>query len=177
MRRCESCSATGRVWLLGSRLGWHGALSADAILTGDGLVWIDVNPRLVEPANAWRAGVDLVAALVEVACGSPLSVRQPGRAGVTTHQLLLALLGVAQHRQTRRAVLAELVCAVGRRASYHDSVEELTPLRHDPRSAIPIAASALATLARPATWRWFSSGAVSNYALTPEAWQEIVTRH
>jgi biotin carboxylase len=159
---------------LGGRLGWHGALSADAILTENGPVYIDVNPRLVEPANAWRAGVDLVNALVEVARGRSASVQQPGRAGVATHQLLLAVLGAAQHQHTRRAVLAELVCAISRRASYHDSIEELTPLRHDLRTVIPVAAAAVATLARPTTWRWFSSGAVSSYALTPKAWRELV---
>ena len=162
---------------LGSRLGWHGALSADAILTEDGPLYIDINPRLVEPANAWRAGVDLVTALVEVACGTSVSVQQPGRSGVATHQLLLALLGAAQHQHTRRAVLRELAAAIGHRASYHDSIEELTPLRHDLRSAVPVAAAALATFARPTTWRWFSSGAVSSYALTPEAWREIVIGH
>jgi predicted ATP-grasp superfamily ATP-dependent carboligase len=162
---------------LGSRLGWHGALSADAILTEDGPVYIDINPRLVEPANAWRAGVDLVTALVEVACETSAPVQVPGRSGVATHQLLLALLGVAQHRHTRRAVLRELASAIGHRASYHDSIEELTPLHHDLRSAIPVAAAALGTLASPTTWRWFSSGAVSSYALTPEAWREIVIGH
>lgn len=45
---------------LGNELGWHGALSADVILTGAGPQIIDINPRLVEPNNAWFAGVDLV---------------------------------------------------------------------------------------------------------------------
>lgn len=46
---------------LGAHLGWHGALSGDAILAADGPVWIHVNPRLVEQVNAARAGVDLLA--------------------------------------------------------------------------------------------------------------------
>ena len=54
---------------LGRHLGWHGALSADAILTPDGPRYIDVNPRLVEPANARRAGVDLVGPLLSLAGG------------------------------------------------------------------------------------------------------------
>lgn len=160
--------------LLGRRLGWHGALSADAILTDAGPVYIDINPRLVEPANAWRAGVDLVAALLDVARDESTPVQQPGRAGVATHQLLLAVLGMAQHERRRGAVLTELVAAFRRRASYHDSVEELTPLRHDFRSAIPVASAAIATLAYPAAWRWFSSGAVTNYALTPAGWRDIL---
>ncbi|MHB8295967.1 MAG: hypothetical protein ACYDH5_15385 [Acidimicrobiales bacterium] len=54
--------AAARTWLemLGADLGWHGALSADVILATTGPVFIDINPRLVEPENAWQAGVDLV---------------------------------------------------------------------------------------------------------------------
>ena len=55
---------------LGSRLAWHGALSLDAIVTADGPVVIDVNPRLVEPANAVAAGSDLVGVLLGVATGT-----------------------------------------------------------------------------------------------------------
>jgi hypothetical protein len=60
--------------VLGGRLRWHGALSADAILTGDGPRCIDINPRLVEPGNARRAGVDLVTPMLELAAGAT-----PGR--------------------------------------------------------------------------------------------------
>jgi hypothetical protein len=41
---------------LGEGLGWHGALSFDLIVAPapDPPVVIDINPRLVEPGNAWR---------------------------------------------------------------------------------------------------------------------------
>jgi len=166
----------GHVALLGEKLGWHGALSVDAILTATGPVYIDVNPRLVEPANAERAGVDLVAALLDVSIGRAPATQPPGRDGVATHQLLLAVLGAAQHERTRRAVLAELMQALSHRGAYHQSVEELTPVRHDLRAALPVVVAASATLASPSAWRWFSSGAVATYALTPSAWRRIVAR-
>jgi biotin carboxylase len=159
---------------LGSQLDWHGALSADAIVTDDGPVYIDINPRLVEPANAWRAGVDLVTPMLDIARRKSPSVQHEGTAGVATHQLLLAVLGAAQHRHTRRAVGSEVVAAARHRGSYRDSVEELTPLSRDYRAAIPVSAATLATLVRPAAWRWFSSGAVTSYALTPASWRAIV---
>jgi biotin carboxylase len=170
----ELPAAREHLVMLGQHLGWHGALSAGAIVTSDGPVYIDINPRLVEPGNGWRAGVDLVAALLEVATGKVPVVQPPGRAGVATHQLVLAVLGAAQHERTRRAVFAELASASRHRSSYEDSVEELTPLRHDLRAAVPLVAASLATLVSPGTWRWFSSGAVSNYALTPGGWREIL---
>ena len=148
---------------LGGRLDWHGALSADAILTNAGPVYIDINPRLVEPGNAGRADVDLVTPMLDIALGRRPEVQAPGKADVATHQLLLAILGTAQHRHTRRAVAAELLAAARHRGTYRGSVEELTPLRGDPRTAIPVIAASLATLIRPATWQWFSSSAVTNY--------------
>jgi biotin carboxylase len=158
---------------LGARLAWHGALSLDAILTDGGPTYIDVNPRLVEPGNAWRAGVDLVTPMLDLAGGGHPSVQAPGRAGVGTHQLLLALLGAAQHDGTRRAVAGELRAARFRQRDYEHSVEELTPVRGDLRAAVPVLVAALATLAHPGAWRRFSSGAVASYALTPAAWREI----
>jgi biotin carboxylase len=160
--------------VIGARLGWHGALALDAILGDGGPTYIDVNPRLVEPGNAWRAGVDLVAPMLDIARGGSPPVQTPGRAGVATHQLLLAALGAAQHDGTRRAVVGELDAAVLRRGDYEHSVEELTPLHGDLRAAVPVVVAALATLAHLGAWRRFSSGAVTSYALTPAAWRAIV---
>jgi hypothetical protein len=159
---------------LGGALRWHGALSLDAILTPDGPRYIDVNPRLVEPSNAWRSGVDLVGALLAVSTGERINALPPGRSGVRTHQLLLAVLGAAQHGGGRSGIARELAAALTHRGPYAGSVEELTPLGGDPLAAIPVAAAALATLAYPASWRLFTEGAVSAYALTPTAWRQIV---
>jgi hypothetical protein len=155
-------------------LGWHGALSLDAILTPAGPSYIDVNPRLVEPANAWRSGVDLVQVVLRIACDGTAAQLEPGRPGVRSHQLLIAALGAAQRTGKRRLILRELLAAVTHRGIYTNSVEELTPISGDPLSAIPLIAAAAATLATPAAWRWFSSSAVEAYALTPMAWRTIV---
>lgn len=159
---------------LGGALGWHGALSVDVIIGDDGPRCIDVNPRLVEPQNAWFSGVDLVGALLEVAVGGTPVPRPSPVAGVGTHQLLLSVLGAAQHVGTRRAVLTELTQCRRHGGAYADSVEELTPIGGDLRTMVPVAAAAAATLVRPAWWSAFASGAVSSYALTPAGWDEIL---
>ena len=158
---------------LGASLGWHGGLSVDVIVGADGPLIIDVNPRLVEPANAAASGVDLVGTMMEIARGGQVRVAPEGRPGVRTHQLLLAVLGAAE-RGGRSNVLGELVSALRHTGGYRDSTEELSPLWHDALAAVPVAAATLATLARPAASAWFTSGSVSNYALTPGGWRKIL---
>jgi len=165
-----------RNWLdvLGTDLEWHGALSADVILTNAGPVFIDINPRLVEPENAWLAGVDLVGAMLDVATAANPPRQADGKTGVATHQLLLALLGAAQRRNGRKGVIKELLAAWRSIGAYADSVEELTPAQHDLMALVPLALASVAILIKPTSWSWFSSGSVENYALTADGWKEIL---
>lgn len=173
-RSVSSPAARDAIERLGHELGWHGALSADVILTGHGPLLIDVNPRLVEPNNAWNAGVDLVGTMLALTRGEHPPPATAGGESVATHQLLLALLGAAQHGRGRRGIVAELATAITRRSSYRASHEELTPLSGDLTAALPLVLATVVTLVRPSAWTWFSSGSVSNYALSPEGWLEIV---
>jgi len=155
-------------------LDWHGALSMDLIVADGGPVIIDVNPRLVEPANALAAGVDLVGAMLDVAGDAPARGRSSGGAGVRTRQTLLAILGAAEQHAARGAVLREAFDAIFARRDYAGSVEELTPVAGDPVAAVPVVAALVASLIHPPLWRKFHAGAVGPYAVTPEAWDEIL---
>jgi biotin carboxylase len=159
--------------VLGGALGWHGGLSADVILSPAGPQFIDINPRLVEPINAYLSGVDLAGALLDLARSGAAEPQAIGQPGVQTHQLLLAILGAAQHDGRRRDIARQLWAAAFHQDGYRASTEELTPLRHDPLTIVPVATAAVATLIRPATWRHLSSGSVGAYALTPAAWHHI----
>jgi len=170
----DPAAITEHLETLGSSLGWHGALSADAILTRTGPVFIDINPRLVEPGNARRSGVDLTGAMLEVAVGGTPPARLSGRPGVKTHQLLLAVLGAGAEGRGRRGVVAEILAALTHAGLYRGSAEELTPVRRDLEAAVPVLAAALALLIRPVLWRRLSSGAVADYALTPAGWQRLL---
>jgi predicted ATP-grasp superfamily ATP-dependent carboligase len=155
-------------------LDWHGALSMDLIVANGGPVIIDVNPRLVEPANALAAGVDLVAAMLDVAGDAPAQEPSSGGTGVRTRQTLLAILGAAEQHGARGAVLREAFDAIFARGDYAGSVEELTPVAGDPIAAVPVVAALVASLIHPPLWRRFHAGAVGPYAVTPEAWKEIL---
>jgi glutathione synthase/RimK-type ligase-like ATP-grasp enzyme len=163
---------------LGAALRWHGALSVDVIFTETGPVIIDVNPRLVEPINAQRSGVDLVDAMLAAAQHRQAAAQPDGTADVNTHQLLLAVLGAAQKVHGRRRVLKELIDAAARRNDYQNSTEELTPFqprlrRRDWRAPIPVVVAAAATLIAPTNWHRFATNSVESYALTPTAWRTI----
>src|SRR5208282_1520869 len=127
-------------------LNWHGALSLDAIVTPSGPLVIDVNPRLVEPMNAYFAGVDLVSVMLDLAQSRHPAVQPPGKAGVRSCQLLLAILGAAQQHGTRQAIIRELVATLYRRGEYAAAHEELTPLDRDPAAAVPAIVAVLLTL-------------------------------
>jgi predicted ATP-grasp superfamily ATP-dependent carboligase len=160
---------------LGADLGWHGALSADVIDGPQGPEFIDINPRLVEPANALASGVDLAGALVEVAMSGTSRSQSDGVPGARTHQLMLAVLGAAQQGR-RRDVARELADAAMRRGTYRGSQEELTPGRGDLLALVPVAVAALATLVSPPAWRQFVGGSAGAYSLTPAAWSELTTK-
>jgi hypothetical protein len=159
---------------LGRALDWHGALSADVIVTAGGPLFIDINPRLVEPVNAARDGADLVGALVEIAGGGhPAPRPAPHPAGAVTHQLVLAVLGAAVAGRGRRGVARELVQALRHADRYAGSHEELTPLRGDPLSAVPLLRAALPALIRPSSGAALAAGSVASYALSPHGWEQI----
>ncbi len=107
--------AREQVAALGRRLGWHGALSADAILTSTGPRYIDLNPRLVEPANARRSGVDLVTPLLELACGwaPAAAAARPGRGAHPS-----AAAGRARRGAAHRAAARGAGRGAGRRAAH-----------------------------------------------------------
>ncbi len=158
---------------LGEALRWHGGLSVDAIVTERRPFVVDVNARLVEPANALAAGTDLVATFLAVATGTSVAPAPPSLVGVRTHQFLMAVLGTAQRSGRRRAVLAEVARAGMRHGVYAASVEELLPTHRDWRTVTPTISAIVLMLIKPGLWRLFTDGAVSRYALAPAGWRAL----
>ncbi|MEA2818553.1 MAG: hypothetical protein QOJ86_557 [Bradyrhizobium sp.] len=135
---------------IGERLGWHGALSVDIIMQDQGShLFIDCNPRLVEPMSAYLAGLDLVDLLLRVSDGEMPSAAADSREGVQTHLAMQVLLGCAVRGGTRREIFRECIRVAARCGPYADSVEELTPVRRDWVGAVPLAITALALFADP----------------------------
>ena len=136
---------------IGQKLAWHGALSVDAIMPDDGAapLLIDCNPRLVEPMSAYLAGLDLVGLLLRVSLGEVPAMAPDSRAGVRTRLAMQALLGCASRGGTRRDIISECWHLLSGGGPYTGSAEELTPVRLDWLSAVPLAMIAIVLLAAP----------------------------
>ena len=136
---------------IGEQLAWHGALSVDYVMPDDNAtpLLIDCNPRLVEPMSAYLAGTDLVGLLLRVSLGETPAVMVESRESVRTHLAMQALLGCASRGGTRHDIWRECwnLCTGG--GLYAGGTEELTPVRLDWISAVPLATIALLLLAAP----------------------------
>jgi hypothetical protein len=140
----------GHLAAIGEHLNWHGALSVDYVLADEATpLLIDCNPRLVEPMSAWLAGTDLVGPLLAISLGEMPEALPPGRNGVLTHLAMQALLGCAAGGGSRRDLVREGFCLATGGGAYAGSTEELTPLRRDWVSLVPLAMLTLALLAKP----------------------------
>jgi hypothetical protein len=156
---------------IGHALKWHGALSFDYIRDDATKTphFIDANPRLVEPMNAWFSGVDLAGALLRISLGETMPEQPEGREGVLTRLGLMGLLDAARQRNRRRDVLREIGLLASSSGRYQASREELVPLVTDPWCAIPLAVVVTRLLRAPAAAARFSETTVAAYSLTPQA--------
>ena len=136
---------------VGRALDWHGALSIDYIMPDDGggPLLIDCNPRLVEPMNAYRAGVDLVGLQLLISLGETPAALPDGREGVLTHLAMQALLGCGARGGARRDIARECLRLFANSGPYAGSTEELTPVQSDWIGAVPLAVMAALLLASP----------------------------
>jgi hypothetical protein len=156
---------------IGESLHWHGALSIDYILSESGArpLYIDCNPRLVEPMAAYLAGTDLVDTLLRISLDEMPSPLPDGREGVRTHQAMQALLGCALAGGSRRAILRECWDLLTKRAAYADSVEELTPLQRDGLGMVPLIMTAVLLIAAPGLAQRLAKGGWGTHLLDAQS--------
>jgi predicted ATP-grasp superfamily ATP-dependent carboligase len=166
-----SAGVRNTVARIGQALKWHGALSFDYIRDDATKIphFIDANPRLVEPMNAWLSGVDLPGALLQISLGETPPVQPDGREGVLTRLGLMGLLDAARQRGRRRDILREIGLLAAGSGRYRGSREELVPLLTDPWCAIPLSIVVARLLRAPAAAARFSDTTVAAYSLTPSA--------
>jgi hypothetical protein len=164
----------GHLAAIGERLRWHGAFTVDYILDDqDRPLYIDGNPRLVEPMGAKLAGVDLMDILLRVSRGEAPKLEVEGRAGVRSHMAMQALLGHALEGGTRASLIRESLRLLIKRGPYAGSREELTPVRLDRMSAVPALITALWLIASPRAAYTLPAKGWGSHLLTPAAIRSI----
>ena len=160
---------------IGRSLAWHGAMSIDYLMPeqNPAPLLIDCNPRLVDPMSAYLAGTDLVGLLLQISRGETPEPLPASREGVRTHLAMQVLLGIAAREGTRSGVLRE--CGRLSRGSdaYAGSHEEMTPVRTDWLSAVPLAMTALLLLARPEAVSTLARGGFGAHLLSRESIRTI----
>jgi predicted ATP-grasp superfamily ATP-dependent carboligase len=160
---------------IGRRLAWHGALSIDYLIPerDSTPLFVDCNPRLVEPMSAYLAGTDLVGLLLRVSCGETPAVLPASKENVRTHLAMQALLGIAARTDSRRALLRECWRLWRGRDPYAGSREEMTPVDLDWMSAVPLVTTAILLLARPKAAIGLARGAFGAHLLSRECIRQI----
>jgi predicted ATP-grasp superfamily ATP-dependent carboligase len=164
---------------IGQALNWHGALSFDYIRDDATKTphFIDGNPRLVEPMNAYLSGVDLPGALLQLSLGETPPVQASGREGVLTRLGLMRLLDAARQRNRRRDILREIALLSFSSGRYRGSHEELVPLLTDPWCAIPLGVVVARLLRSPQAAARFSETTVAACSLTAPAIHRLRAWH
>lgn len=158
---------------VGQKLGWHGGLTMDYFHQDGKPVFIECNPRTVEPGNAAASGVNFPLLSIALAAGQPLPDNvMTGRPGVLTHGTLALLLGSAGQAKPRRAMLRMVGAAAARQGVFANNAEVLTPVIRDPPSLIPLLSVATALLARPASASQISGRTIAAYSVT----EQTITR-
>ena len=160
---------------IGGLLSWHGALSVDYLVPpGDkSLYYIDCNPRLVEPMSAWLADNDLLEILLRVTLGRPLPPLRAPLPGVRTHLAMQALIGCADRTQSRIELFRECWRLAFGGGIYRRSQEELTPIRSDWPSFIPLGSVIVWLALRPLAARELHRKGWGEHLLNSESVRRI----
>jgi hypothetical protein len=163
---------------IGERLAWHGALSVDYILgeRDESPHYIDCNPRLVEPMSAFLSGLDLVDLLLRVSLGEKPATVVAGREAVRTHLAMQVLLGAALRTGSRLELVRQLWHLGIGRGEFSGSSEELTPVRLDWVSALPVTMTALALFVNPGFARELPKRGWGSHLLTAKSIRLIEER-
>lgn len=155
---------------IGEHLHWHGPITIDFIHTNGNPLYIECNPRMIEPGNAEVVGVNFPDLLVNLAQGKPLGESlRIGMENIHTHSLQALLLGAAEQYGTRRELL-HTMCHYG---FQKDNTEVLTPILRDLPSIIPFVVVLAALLFSPRNVSKIAAATVNSYSVLPETIRRI----
>lgn len=167
----ESKRTREHVEKLGQYIQWHGCLTLDFIRRGDQFYYIECNPRMVEPANAYKAGVNFPKIMIELAKGHDSQTDIcVGKPGVKTHSLLALVIGTAERTKSRRKIWQ----TIREWLFKSDSAEVLTPIRKDLPSVIPLVVITIRLLLNPKSVKKLVEHTVGHYSVASATIKAVV---
>lgn len=154
---------------IGCSLDWHGSLTLDFIYRDGIPYYIECNPRMIEPGNAAKAGVNFPEILIHLSSNENLATNVLiGESGVRTHSTLALLLGAAERGEGKRGLLKLFWQGITCTGDFQDSVEVLTPYKGDFPSIIPLFVILLQLLIAPHKVNKIAQRAIEDYCVLPE---------
>jgi hypothetical protein len=109
-----------------------------------------------------------------MAISSPFTAHRRGHPGIRSHSLLAILLGIAGHGASRLEVLRTIIDDMRGRGVFAESREDLTPLRVDLPSLIPLCVVSSQLLLDPRAAHHISTGAINAYSLSTATVETIM---
>lgn len=150
-----------------SYLNWQGGITFDFIRKDDQYYFIECNPRMVEPGNAAKSGINFPEIIISIITGTYNKKDiQIGKVGVKTHSTLAIMLGTAYNTKKRIPIISVLFNSLFHRGRFKGSTEVLTPIKNDLKSILPIVVTLVKLLCNPNTADTVSGSAVSNYSIS-----------
>lgn len=158
----------GHITEIGKRLKWHGSLMLDYIYDEDTATpyYIEANPRPGETMNATLSGFNIAEKLAELSLNRSSKDSVVLKYGVKTHSLAASLLGIASRGGSRKSLLAEIAKAAFKKDTYRKSYEELTRLKDDAYSIVPLVVIIFRLLVHPGSANRISTKAIDNYSVS-----------
>ncbi len=157
------------VGVLGHELGWHGPISLDYIYDESAAqpYYLEANPRLVEPMNAYLSGIDFPELVIRAALGTGRPMEQPllGKPGVRSHSLMANQLGLASDGASRRDLIRTIIQAIKNQGIFEDSQEDLMPFALDPASTVPFLVVLAQLLINPRRANMLGKKTIDSYSL------------
>ncbi|MFL0197980.1 hypothetical protein ACJDU8_20795 [Clostridium sp. WILCCON 0269] len=161
--------------VLGKYLNWHGCLMLDYIYDKKTRTpyYIEANPRTGETMNATLSGFNLVEILTKLSLGQSFYEYKKSSFGVKTHSLMATLLGIASRNGNRRKLISEIIKAILKVDNYRNSYEDLTNIKDDFLSVIPLFVIILKLLINPHSATVVSGNTINNYSISENIVKKI----
>lgn len=153
---------------VGNKLNWHGCFMLDYIYNAQSGTpyYIEANPRPGETMNATLSGFNIVEMLTKLSLNELSNKSVELQFGIKTYSLMATLLGIGSRGGSRKEIIFEIIKVLSRSGNYKNSKEELTPIKKDFYSIVPLLFITLKLLVNPSSANEIAAKTIHNYSIS-----------